>query len=133
MIFFVKVGSATADFFLSNRSLPKLQGIIMGKKLFFLLFLLVSVQLITAQNLPYKNPNLKIEERVKDLLGRMTLEEKIAQMRSISFESFVIKGEFDEQKLVERSKNLSYGCIDGIILSAKTNFRFFLQISEIHG
>lgn len=30
--------------------------------------------------LPYKNPQLSIDERVKDLLGRMTLEEKAAQL-----------------------------------------------------
>ena len=29
---------------------------------------------------PYKNPKLPIEERVSDLLGRMTLEEKFWQM-----------------------------------------------------
>ena len=33
----------------------------------------VSVQ---AEELPYKNPNLPIEERVNDLLKRMTIEEK---------------------------------------------------------
>ena len=27
-------------------------------------------------NLPYKNPELSTEERIADLLGRMTLEEK---------------------------------------------------------
>jgi len=32
--------------------------------------------------LPYRNPRLSVEERVKDLLGRMTLEEKIAQLES---------------------------------------------------
>jgi beta-glucosidase len=31
---------------------------------------------------PYKDPKLPIEQRVKDLLGRMTLEEKVAQMSS---------------------------------------------------
>jgi beta-glucosidase len=31
----------------------------------------------------YKNPNLSIDERVKDLLGRMTLEEKTAQMMCV--------------------------------------------------
>lgn len=31
----------------------------------------------------YKNPSALIEERVKDLLSRMTLEEKIGQMTQI--------------------------------------------------
>ena len=31
----------------------------------------------------YKNPSLPVEERVKDLLSRMTLEEKAAQMDMI--------------------------------------------------
>lgn len=40
-----------------------------------------------AQNqLPYKNPNLSIDERVKDLLARMTLEEKAAQMMCLWME-----------------------------------------------
>ena len=33
------------------------------------------------KNLPaYKNPNLTIDERVSDLISRMTLKEKISQM-----------------------------------------------------
>lgn len=35
------------------------------------------------QNIPYKNRNLPIDERVKDLLARMTLEEKVVQMRCL--------------------------------------------------
>ena len=31
---------------------------------------------------PYKNPSLPVDARVKDLLGRMTLEEKVAQLGS---------------------------------------------------
>jgi beta-glucosidase len=33
-----------------------------------------------AQDLPYRNPNLPIEQRVSDLLARMSLEEKVAQL-----------------------------------------------------
>jgi hypothetical protein len=33
-----------------------------------------------AQIADYKNPRLSVEQRVADLLSRMTLEEKIAQM-----------------------------------------------------
>jgi len=32
------------------------------------------------QSLDYKNPRLSVEQRVADLLSRMTLQEKIAQM-----------------------------------------------------
>ncbi len=32
---------------------------------------------------PFRNPKLPVEERVEDLLGRMTLEEKIDQLMQI--------------------------------------------------
>src|SRR5437899_12047616 len=37
----------------------------------------------SAKLLPYKNPAVPIEKRFRDLLGRMTLEEKAAQMMCI--------------------------------------------------
>ena len=50
----------------------------------------------------YKNPHLSAERRVKDLLSRMTLEEKAAQMRCVwqkKTETLVdAKGNFDSQK-----------------------------------
>jgi beta-glucosidase len=42
--------------------------------------LMVSPAFSTKEDPPYKNPKLPVEERVQDLLGRMTLEEKFWQM-----------------------------------------------------
>jgi beta-glucosidase len=38
---------------------------------------------LEAQAFPYQDPSLPIDQRVADLLGRMTLDEKIAQMQGI--------------------------------------------------
>ncbi|MCX6150919.1 MAG: glycoside hydrolase family 3 C-terminal domain-containing protein [Ignavibacteriales bacterium] len=48
----------------------------------FLFLLIISIGQVSAQqeSPPFKNPNLSIEERVNDLVARMTLEEKISQM-----------------------------------------------------
>ena len=40
-----------------------------------------------AVNLPYRNPELPTEERIADLLGRMTLEEKVGQMMQLDARS----------------------------------------------
>jgi len=47
---------------------------------FVLAFPLLAQQEGTAQD-PYMNPALPLEKRVDDLIGRMTLEEKVSQMR----------------------------------------------------
>jgi beta-glucosidase len=41
----------------------------------------VSQSGLAAQGLPYQNPDLPLEQRVRDLVGRMTLEEKVSQMK----------------------------------------------------
>ncbi|MFZ4464170.1 MAG: glycoside hydrolase family 3 C-terminal domain-containing protein [Bacteroidales bacterium] len=48
------------------------------KKLLLFLMVLLSLENLSAQ--PYKDPNLPIEDRVKDLLSRMTPEEKFWQL-----------------------------------------------------
>ncbi len=40
-----------------------------------------------TNELPYKNPELSTEERIADLLGRMTLEEKVGQMMQLDARS----------------------------------------------
>lgn len=51
-----------------------------------LVSLLSQVPIAGAQTLPYRNANLSIDERVNDLLGRMTLEEKAAQLMCLWME-----------------------------------------------
>jgi len=51
----------------------------MKKELLFIVCFLFSLNL-WAQTIPYQNPNLSSEERAKDLISRLTLEEKAALM-----------------------------------------------------
>ena len=44
-----------------------------------------------ADEPPYKNPNLPVDERVADLLGRMTLEEKVCQLDMYSGRNSLLK------------------------------------------
>jgi beta-glucosidase len=46
----------------------------------FTIFLFVSAAASAQNALPYRDPKLPVEQRVADLLSRMTLEEKVAQM-----------------------------------------------------
>lgn len=60
-------------------------------KKIFALCLLGSMSLASyakdwEKQLPYQNPKLSVEERVEDLIGRMTLEEKLYQMSAIYLE-----------------------------------------------
>src|SRR5689334_21694462 len=62
----------------------------------FALLLIALTYNATAQNAnaPYKNPKLSIESRVADLLKRMTLEEKVVQLRSVHASRPSLSGEF---------------------------------------
>lgn len=47
----------------------------------------------SKEMLPYQNPQLSVEERVNDLVSRMTLEEKVGQLRcTLAWNYYTIKG-----------------------------------------
>ena len=61
----------------------------MKKKYFTMTaFVLLSlISLLSAQPFPYQNPALPVDQRVSDLIGRMTLDEKIGQMMQVDLGS----------------------------------------------
>lgn len=65
----------------------------MRRLLTLALLALFAIGSMAQKNLPYKNSKLPIEERVKDLLSRMTLEEKVGQMRcTLGWNYYEIQG-----------------------------------------
>ncbi len=70
---------------------------------------------VAQQSASYKNPSLPIDARVKDLMNRMTLEEKVAQLEStwqnhgqnLAPEDYFVdeKGVLDEAKAIQLLKN----------------------------
>ena len=72
--------------------------------------LALTPQLARAASAPlFRNPKASIDERVRDLLGRMTLEEKAAQVRCAWFGKSAMltaEGEFSAEKA---AKNLPHG------------------------
>lgn len=64
--------------------------------------------------LPYKNPGLPIESRVKDLLSRMTLEEKIGQLLCpLGWEMYEIRGQevYPSEKFAQLVKEKQPGML----------------------
>ena len=85
-----------------------------SRKVVFCLFALLSP---AAQAIPpaapYKDPSVPTETRVEDLLGRMTLEEKIAQMGVRSSSTLIVAGRFDESKVEGALRGQCYGLLEG--------------------
>lgn len=70
------------------------------KAILSLILLLATHQLFAQEIPPYKNPDLSVDQRVEDLLGRMTLEEKFWQM-------FMIPGDLQDD--MSQYKNGVFG------------------------
>ncbi len=65
----------------------------------------------------YKDPLKPVEIRVRDLLARMTPDEKIAQMQDLTFSQFSENGQIDTIKMDSVLQGMSYGSVFGAKLS----------------
>ena len=103
-------------------------------KLFFFGLSLLP-EMSSAQQWPYQQSSLPITERVDDLLGRMTLEEKIAQIRHIHSWNIFNGQELDMDKLKNFTGGLSWGFVEGFPLTGancKKNMQLIQQFMVEH-
>ncbi|HEY2720380.1 MAG TPA: glycoside hydrolase family 3 N-terminal domain-containing protein [Chitinophagaceae bacterium] len=79
------------------------------KRIVLLMLATCSIQIVIySQQVAYKNKNLSPEVRAKDLLGRMTLDEKVMQTQCLWIQKSQIldaNGEFDEAKAEKNVRN----------------------------
>ena len=101
----------------------------MSKLLFFFLPILILLNSLSpTQPLPYKDPRLPADQRVADLLSRMTLEEKIAQTESMwvreQFKSLADdKGNFSPDQKTQELLKLGLGQMSGVSQAASDSER----------
>jgi len=84
------------------------------KIVIFFVLTTLSYSSIRGQILPYKDSGLKVEERVTDLINRMTIEEKVGQMLKVVLSDLKqdAKGNITEQSLENLFHGKSIGCLD---------------------
>jgi len=88
-----------------------------------------SLSTLQAQHaLPYKNPLLPTEVRVNDLLQRMTLKEKIAQIRHLHSWDIFDGQQLNKEKLARMCEFGGYGFFEGFPLTATNTRKAFREI-----
>lgn len=102
----------------------------MRKAALIILAALISQAAVSKEIPPYKNPALPTETRVEDLLGRMTLEEKIAQMSHIHSWQIYNGQDLDKAKLKEKCSSLPYGFYEGFPLTAESLRKNFREVQK---
>ena len=80
------------------------------------------------QALPYQNPLLPAEVRAEDLLSRMTLEEKVAQIRHLHSWDVFDGQQLNKDKLEKKCSGISYGFFEGFPLTAANCQKTFRDI-----
>lgn len=96
-----------------------------------LFIMLMQVSFAQKNSMPlYKQSNAPVDARVKDLLARMTLDEKIAQLSHLHSYQIYTGQALDGQKLANVAGNLSYGCVEGFTLTGPNCNRAMYTIQQ---
>jgi len=96
-----------------------------------LMVLLISVNTIAQENEPlYKKSNASVENRISDLLNRMTLKEKIAQLSEAGCDDMKEDNNVKSSNFIEGKYKNGIGAIHGFKLSTKEYARVVNQIQK---
>ena len=105
--------------------------------LFLILFTVIMTTPAKSQTMTYKNPDAKIEDRVEDLLSRMTTYEKIGQMTQLNITTINTTGKQADIELVEEKardliRNHHIGSfLNGEAAHPETWFKFTNQLTRL--
>lgn len=86
------------------------------------------VSSVQAQQAPYKNPLVPTEMRVNDLLQRMTLKEKIAQIRQLHSWDVFEGQQLNPDRLAQMCAAGGFGFFEGFPLTAVSARKAFREI-----
>lgn len=86
------------------------------------------VSSVQAQQAPYKNPLVPTEMRVNDLLQRMTLKEKIAQIRHLHSWDVFEGQQLNPDRLAQMCATGGFGFFEGFPLTAVNTRKAFREI-----
>ena len=101
----------------------------MKNRLIWIVCLICGLSSLQAQqNVPYKNPLLPTEVRVNDLLQRMTLKEKIAQICHLHSGGVFDGQQLNKKKLAQMCVHGGYGFFEGFPLTATSTRKAFREI-----
>lgn len=101
----------------------------MKNRLIWIVCLICGLSSLQAQqNVPYKNPLLPTEVRVNDLLQRMTLKEKIAQICHLHSITVFDGQQLNKKKLAQMCVHGGYGFFEGFPLTATSTRKAFREI-----
>jgi len=100
------------------------------RQLFLTIMLLVTTCGFAQQLPSYKNSQLPIEERITDLIGRMTLEEKMAQIRHIHSSNIFSGQNLVTENLQNFCHGIGWGFVEGFSLTSENCEKNFYQIQK---